>query len=78
MWLCPSLAEGGQNKVALVLEHRDGTALWRREFAEIQLELGLGRTHGFDLMIKRSSTKLVRDIAHAVSCEEFKAALSKA
>lgn len=74
----PLVVQGGQNKATLVLETRDGAPLWRREFSRIEPGMTPGGAFAFDLMIKWSMTKLVRDIVRECSSEEFKAALRNA
>ena len=77
-WFWPLMVQGGQNKVTLFLENRDGTVLWKRSFSRIEPGLALGGSYGIDLMIKWSMTKLLKDIVRECSSEEFKAALRQA
>ena len=72
----PVVVQGGRNKVTLVLETRDGNPLWKREFTRIAPGVTPGGAFAFDLMIKWSMTKLVRDIVRECSSHEFKAALA--
>jgi hypothetical protein len=74
----PVVIQGGENKVSLVLETRDGTPLWQREFSRIEPGVTPGGAYALDLMIKWSMTKLVRDMARECSSEAFKAALQPA
>ncbi len=76
-WLWPIVLEGGQNKVTLFLEDRDGTVLWKRGFRGMQPGLGIFGAYGYNLMIKWSMSRIVRNIARACTSEEFKAALRK-
>ena len=75
-WAWPVVVQGGENKVTLVLEARDGTELWRKEFSRIEPGVAPGGAFGFDLMIKWSMTKLVQDIVEACSSDEFRGALN--
>ncbi len=74
-WLWPIVVQGGQNQITLFLEAQDGTTLWKRKFSRYQPGFGFGGAYGYNLMIKWSMTKLVRDIVRACTSEEFKAAL---
>jgi hypothetical protein len=74
-WLWPLVVQGGENKVTLYLERRDGTLLWKREFSRIEPGLVPFGAFAFDLMVKWSMTKLVQDIVRATSSDDFKAAL---
>jgi hypothetical protein len=75
-WLWPLTVQGGQNEVTLYLETRDGKLLWKRTFARSEPGFAFVGSYGFDLMIKWSMTKLVRDISQACSSEPFKSALA--
>ena len=74
-WFWPVVMQGGENKLTLVLEGRDGTVLWKRQFSRIEPGIAAGGAYGFDLMIKWSMTKLLQDIVRETSSAEFKAAL---
>jgi hypothetical protein len=74
-WLWPLCLQGGQNRVTLVLEDRDGNVLWQRQFSRYEPGVAAGGAYAFDLMIKWSVTKLLQDIVEACSADEFKAAL---
>jgi len=76
-WLWPVVVQGGQNKATLILESRDGTALWKREFSRIAPGVSPGGAFAFDVMIKRSMTRLVQDVVDACSSEEFRSALRR-
>lgn len=76
-WLWPFVLEGGQNKVTLFLENRDGTVLWQHEFSRMEPGLPFGGAYAFDLMIKWSMSKLVQDIARECSSDGFKTVLRK-
>jgi len=77
-WFWPVVVQGGENKVTLVLESREGQRLWQRTFSRIQPGVAPGVACAFDLMIKSSMTKLVQDIVRACSSDEFKVALGEA
>ncbi len=74
----PVVVQGGENKVTLFLETRDGITLWKHKFSRIAPGVTPGGAFAFDLMIKWSMTKLVQDIVRECSSEEFKAALASA
>jgi hypothetical protein len=75
-WLWPFTIQGGQNAVTLFLETRDGRELWRRKFSRAQPGMAFVGSYGFDLMIKWSMTKLVKDIVRECSSDEFKKSLA--
>jgi hypothetical protein len=75
MWFWPFVIQGGQNQITLFLDAPDGTTLWKQKFSRAEPGLALVGSYGYDLMIKWSMTKLLRDIVRAVSSEEFNAAL---
>lgn len=75
-WFWPAVVQGGENKVTLFLDDRQGKNLWKHEFSRIEPGLAAGSSYGFDLMIKWSMTKLVQDIVRECSSDGFKAALT--
>ncbi len=75
-WLWPFVIEGGQNRVTLFLEDRDGELLWKQSFARSAPGFPVGGAYAFDLMIKWSMTRLVKDIVRECSSDEFRDALA--
>jgi len=76
-WFWPLTIQGGENKVVLFLEQRDGTVLWQHAFSRIEPGMAFGGAYGFDSMVKWSMTKLLQDIVRECSSERFKAVLRK-
>ncbi len=74
-WFWPVVVQGGENKVTLVLETRDGRPVWKYTFSRIEPGVTPGAAYAFDLMIKWSMTKLLQDIVRECASEDFKAAL---
>jgi len=74
-WFWPLFIQGGQNKVELFLEKPDGTMLWHKKFSRAEPGVSFGGSFGFDLMMKWSMTKLVKDVRDVCASDEFRTAL---
>jgi len=76
MWFWPVIVQGGEVKVALLVDRPGHSVVWQDQFKRYAPGAAFGGSFGFDIMAKDALTKLVGDIAQGCASEKFRAAVA--